>query len=45
MKFLVAASAGWIAFSLFDQAIFNGHPTSGLPSMARAVAAGFGFYF
>lgn len=45
MKVLIAASAGWIAFSLVDQAVFNGRIVSGLPNLARAIASGFGFYF
>ncbi len=45
MKVLVAASACWIAISLFDKALFDGRLISGLPSMARAVAAGLGYYF
>lgn len=44
-KILIAAAAGWIAFYVVDQALFDGHLTSTLPRLARAIAAGFGFYF
>lgn len=44
-KILIAAAAGWIAFYVVDQALFDGRLTSTLPRLARAIAAGFGFYF
>ncbi len=40
MKVLIAASAGWIVFSLVDQAVFNGRIVSGLPNLARAIRPG-----
>ena len=45
MKVLIAASAGWIAFSLADQALYNGRLVGAVPDLAKAIAAGFGFYF
>jgi hypothetical protein len=45
MKVLVGIAGGWIGFSLADKALFDGRLAQSLPRMARAVAAGFGFYF
>jgi hypothetical protein len=45
MKVLVGASAGWIGFVLADKALFDGRTVFGLSRFARAVTAGFGFYF
>jgi hypothetical protein len=45
MKVMIAASAGWIGFCLADYAFYGGRLVESLPGFARAIAAGFGFYF
>jgi hypothetical protein len=45
MKVLVGIAGDWIGFTLADKALFDGRVTQCLPRLARAVAAGFGFYF
>lgn len=45
MKVMIAAAAGWIGFYLADQAFYGGRLVESLPGFARAIAAGFGFYF
>jgi hypothetical protein len=45
MKLLIAAAAGWIAFYAVDQVLYGGRIVPVLPKIARAIAAGFGFYF
>jgi hypothetical protein len=45
MKIYVGIAGGWIGFSLADKALFDGKLILALPRFARAVAAGFGFYF
>jgi hypothetical protein len=43
MKALLALSAGWIAFYLADQAIYNGHHAQRVGEFIGAVATGFAF--
>jgi hypothetical protein len=45
MKGMIAASAGWIGFCLVDHALYGGRLVQSLPGSARAIAAGFCFYF
>jgi hypothetical protein len=45
MKVVIAASAGWIVFCLGDYAFYGGRLVQSIPDLARAIAAGFGFYF
>ena len=44
MKVLLALSAGWIAFYLADQALYDGRHVRLVAGFARAVGEGFGFY-
>jgi hypothetical protein len=43
MKFLLAFAAGWIAFYLADQALYDGSHVRLLSGFARSIASGFGF--
>jgi hypothetical protein len=43
MKVLVALAAGWIAFYLADQALYDGRYVRLAAGFARAVGDGFGF--
>ena len=44
MKALLACVAGWIAFYLADQALYNGHYVQQLGEFAGAVGAAFSFH-
>jgi hypothetical protein len=44
MKALLACAAGWAAFYLADQALYNGHYVRQLGEFAGAVGAGFSFH-
>ena len=43
MKALLAGVAGWIAFFLADQALYNGYYVQQMGEFARAVGAAFAF--
>jgi uncharacterized membrane protein YeaQ/YmgE (transglycosylase-associated protein family) len=43
MKVLLGFAAGWIAFYLADQALYNSHYTRLLAGFAGAIASGFAF--
>lgn len=43
MKALLALSAGWIAFYLADQAIYNGYHAHRVGEFLGAVTTGFAF--
>ena len=45
MKALLSFAAGWIAFYLADQALYDGHHVRMVGGFVKAVGAGFGFYF
>jgi hypothetical protein len=45
MKVMIAASSGWIGFCLADHVFYGGRLVQSLQGFARAIAAGFGFYF
>lgn len=45
MKVLLAFAAGWIAFYLADQAIYDGHHVRLFTGFIRAIAGGFGYHF
>ena len=44
MKALLACAAGWVAFYLADQALYNGHYVQQLGEFAGAVGAAFSFH-
>jgi len=44
MRVLLALSAGWIAFYLADQALYNGEHVHMVAGFVDAVAAGFAFH-
>jgi hypothetical protein len=43
MKALLALAAGWIAFYLADQALYDGHHVGLLARFVGSVASGFAF--
>jgi hypothetical protein len=43
MKFLLAFAAGWIAFYLADQALYDGHHTRLVARFVGSIASGFTF--
>jgi hypothetical protein len=43
MKVMLAMAAGWIAFYLADQAVYNGRHVRFLGGFVRAVGGGFGW--
>jgi hypothetical protein len=43
MKALLAFAAGWIAFYLADQALYDGHHVGLLAKFVASVASGFAF--
>ncbi|HEX5232808.1 MAG TPA: hypothetical protein VFW56_11280 [Bradyrhizobium sp.] len=43
MKALLAGAAGWIAFFLADQAVYNGYYVQQMGEFAGAVGAAFAF--
>jgi len=44
MKALLAFAAGWIAFSLADQAIYDGRHVRLAARLVASIAAGFGYH-
>jgi uncharacterized membrane protein YeaQ/YmgE (transglycosylase-associated protein family) len=43
MKVLLGFAAGWIAFYLADQALYDGYHVSMIAGFVGSVASGFGF--